>query len=84
MRTLICLAHLLCSPVGAILISIPEILLRLLLPSYRQPVSGSFVLAIVFLAIGLGSILDWKCLLPLVVIGIGVYLLFTGLFRRRE
>jgi hypothetical protein len=61
-----------------------EILVRLLVPAYRQPVTGNFVLAIVFLAIGLGSLVDWNCIGPGLIIGVGVYLLFTGLFRHRE
>ena len=61
-----------------------EVLLRLLLPAYRQPLAGNLILAAIFLAIGLGSIVDWKCIFPVVVIGIGVYLLFSGLVRRRE
>jgi divalent metal cation (Fe/Co/Zn/Cd) transporter len=41
-------------------------------------------LAVVFLAIGLGDIISWQCLLPTAVIAIGLYLLVTGLLRRRE
>ncbi len=69
---------------GAILLL--EVGLRLLLPAYRQPVIGNFILAAVFLAIALGSITDWswECILPLAVIGVGLYVLFTGLFRRRQ
>jgi hypothetical protein len=61
-----------------------EVLLRLLLPAYRQPVAGSLILAAIFLAIGLGSIFDWKCIFPVALIGVGAYLLFSGLVRRRE
>ncbi len=69
---------------GAAGILFIEVGLRLLLPAYRQPVTGTFILAIVFLAIGLGSVINWNCIWPLVLIGIGVYALFTGLSRRRE
>jgi hypothetical protein len=61
-----------------------EIVVRLLVPAYRQPVRGTAILAIIFLAIGLGGIVDWRCLGPAIVIGIGLALLLTGLFRRRE
>jgi hypothetical protein len=67
---------------GAILLI--EVGLRLLLPAYRQPVIGNAILAVVFLAIGLGEVVKWQCLLPAAVIAVGFYLLFTSIFRRRE
>lgn len=58
---------------------------RLLVPAYRQPVMGNVILAIVFLAIGLGGLVNnWIVIWPLALIGIGAYILFKGLFRRRE
>jgi hypothetical protein len=35
-------------------------------------------------AIGLGGLVKWYLLWPLVLIGIGVYVLFSGLFRQRD
>jgi hypothetical protein len=69
---------------GALLLL--EVGLRLMLPAYRQPVLGNLILAIVFLAIGLGSVefLGWECIFPAAVIGLGLYLLVTGVLRRRE
>lgn len=67
---------------GAILLL--EVGFRLLLPTYRQPVIGNAILAAVFLVIGLGDVFEWQCLLPVAVIAVGFYLLFTGVFRRRE
>jgi hypothetical protein len=61
-----------------------EILFRMFMPAFRKPVAGSFVLAIIFLAIGLGDVFPWQCIWPVVLIGIGLWLLYTGLFRRRE
>lgn len=69
---------------GAAAILFIEVGLRLLLPAYRQPIAGTVILAFVFLAIGLGSVINWNCIWPLILIGIGVYALFTGLIRRRE
>ena len=42
------------------------------------------ILAVVFLAIGLGDIISWQCILPGAVIAIGLYLLVTGFLRQRE
>jgi hypothetical protein len=69
---------------GAAAILMLEVLVRLLVPSYRQPVIGTVILSLVFLGIGLGGLIKWYLLWPLVLIGIGVYILFSGLVRRRE
>jgi hypothetical protein len=69
---------------GAAAILMLEVLVRLLVPSYRQPVIGTVILSLVFLAIGLGGLVKWYLLWPMVLIGIGVYILFSGLFRRKE
>ncbi len=68
---------------GAGTILLLEVGLRLMLPAYRQPVIGTAILAAVFVAIGLGDVFQWQCLLPAAVIAVGFYLLFTGIFRRR-
>lgn len=65
---------------GAGVLLLAEVLIRLLLPSYRRPVLGTAILAIVFLAIGIGS---WGLIWPLVLILIGLALLLGGLFRRK-
>lgn len=67
---------------GAILLL--EVGIRLALPSYRQPVLGTAIVAIVFLVIGFGALVSWQCLLPAAVIAAGLYLLFYGVLRRRE
>lgn len=67
---------------GAILLL--EVGVRLAFPTYRQPVLGTLIVAIVFVAIGLGGLISWQCLLPLAVIAVGFYLLFRIFFRRRE
>jgi hypothetical protein len=71
---------------GAGVILLLEIGIRLALPSYRQPLIGIAVLAIVFLAVGLAGVdfVGWECVLPLAVVAVGLYLLFSALFRRRE
>jgi hypothetical protein len=67
---------------GAILLL--EVGIRLALPSYRQPVLGTIILAVVFVVIGLGELISWQCLLPAAVIAVGFYLLFSSILRRRE
>ena len=65
---------------GAGLLLLAEVVIRLLFPSYRRPVLGTTILAIVFLAIGIGS---WGLIWPLVLILIGAALLLGGIFRRK-
>lgn len=62
--------------VGAASILFIEVIVRLLVPEYRRPILGTLVLSIVFLGIGLGT---WACVLPLILIGVGVSLLFRNL-----
>jgi hypothetical protein len=60
------------------------VLFRLLVPAYRRPLSGGIILGFIFLGIGLGQLTSWVVVGPLVVIAIGVGLLLTGFFRRKE
>jgi hypothetical protein len=73
---------------GAGGILVLQALFRLLVPAYRAPVVGTIILAVVFLAIGLGDWignLGWGWIvLPILVILVGVLFLFRGLFRKRE
>jgi uncharacterized membrane protein len=70
---------------GAGVILLLEVGFRMLVPAYRQPFRGNFVLALVFVAIGLGQLVgNWSVIWAIVLIGIGVYALLGGLFRRRE
>ena len=65
---------------GAGVLLLAEVVVRLLFASYRRPVLGTTILAIVFLGIGLGS---WGAIWPLVLIVVGLALLLGGLFRTK-
>ncbi len=65
---------------GAGVLLLAEVVVRLLFPAYRRPVLGTAILAVVFLGIGIGS---WGMIWPLVLIIIGLALLIGGLFRRK-
>lgn len=69
---------------GAGLIMFLGVLARLVIPAWRRPIAGSLILAVVFVGIGLGQLTNWLVIGPLILLGIGVALLFSGLFRRRE
>jgi hypothetical protein len=68
---------------GAGLIVLLEVVVRQLVPAYRQPVGGSLVLAVIFLALGLGGLIGWGLAWALVPIVIGVLILIRGLFWQR-
>lgn len=65
---------------GAGLIWLLEALVRLAVPSYRQPVTGTFILAVVSFAIALGN---WSIIWPLVLIAIGLSVLLRSVLRKR-
>lgn len=68
---------------GAGVIILLEVLLRLVLPDFRRPVAGNVILAIVFLGIGLGNLISWNVIWPLVLIAIGGLILLRGLGWRQ-
>lgn len=69
--------------VGAGVILLGEALIRLLVPIYRRPIGGLVFLALVFIGIGLGDLISWNILWPLILIGLGVLILFRGFSRSR-
>ncbi len=64
---------------GAGVLVLVGVLIRLANPSYRQSVVGNVIWAIVLFGIALGS---WELIWPLVLIAIGISMLFNALFRR--
>jgi hypothetical protein len=64
--------------VGAGVLLLAEIVIRLLIPSYRKPVVGTAILAVVALGIGLGA---WGMIFPLILIVAGLALLLGAFFR---
>ncbi len=69
--------------IGAGLLVLLEVVVRLLVPEYRRPVTGTLVFGIILLAIGLGNLVGWTLIWPLVLIIIGVSIVLRGLFWRR-
>ena len=67
---------------GAGAIVLLEVVVRLLVPAYRRAVGGTLVFAAILLGVGLGEIVGWVVIGPLVLIALGVSVLLRGLFRR--
>lgn len=59
-----------------------EAVIRLTVPAYRRPVTGTLIFAFILLAIGVGFLFGFQNIWPLIIIGIGVIIL-VGQFLRR-
>ena len=68
---------------GAGVIILLEVAIRLLIPAYRRPVFGTFIFGIILIGIGLGDLINWNILWPLIIIGIGLSFLLKA-FRKQE
>jgi len=63
---------------GAGVLLLAEVVIRLIFPSYRKPVLGTAIMAVVALGFGLGA---WGLILPLVLIIAGLAIILGALFR---
>jgi cation transport ATPase len=61
-----------------------EVLVRSIMPAYRRPVFGKLIAGIILIAIGASNIYGLVSWWPLIIIGVGVFILFSGLFRVRK
>ena len=66
--------------VGAGVLLLAEVVMRLLFPAYRRPVLGTTIFAVVLLGIGFGS---WTLFWPLILIIVGLSLLLGGLVQTK-
>jgi hypothetical protein len=68
--------------IGAGLIVLLGVVIRLVVPEYRRPVTGNLILGVILLAIGLGDLIGAGLIWPLVLIAIGAAILLRGFFHR--
>ena len=68
---------------GAGVIILIEVAIRLLIPLYRHSIVGTAILAIVFIGIGLGDLISWNILWPLVLIALGLIIVLRGVLRSK-
>jgi cation transport ATPase len=69
--------------IGAGLIVLLGVAVRLLVPAYRRAVTGSLILGLILIGVGLGNLLSWNVIWPLILIALGVFVLVRGLIWRR-
>ncbi|MCX6025463.1 MAG: hypothetical protein NTY23_04255 [Chloroflexi bacterium] len=67
---------------GAGVLILAEVAVRLLVPTYRRPVGGSLIVAIIFLGIGLQGFVTGNLIWAVALILIGLYVLLRGVTRR--
>jgi hypothetical protein len=68
---------------GAGILIVIEILIRLIVPTYRRSIIGSVIIAAIFLGIGLGEMVHWTIIWPVVIILVGLILILQGVFRKK-
>ena len=69
---------------GAGVLFLLEVLVRMLVPAYRKPITGTLIFAVILIGIGLGDLFNWNLVWPLILIVLGASILFRGLFKPRE
>ncbi len=69
---------------GAGVIVLCEVLVRMLVPDFRRHIGGTLIGAAVLIGIGLGGWFSWSYLWPLILIAVGLNILITGLGRKRK
>ena len=68
--------------IGAGVLLYLEVLIRTLVPAYRQPIGGTLIFGTLLVAIGLGNIVNWSLIWPLILIAIGLSVLLRNSFRK--
>jgi hypothetical protein len=67
--------------IGAGMILLVEVIIRLFIPDLRRHFGGSLIMSIILLSIGLGLVLSWTVIGPLLLIAFGLSFLLRGVIR---
>jgi len=68
---------------GAGVIILIEVAIRIAVPAYRRPVTGSIILAAIFIGLGLGDMTNWGVVWAVLLIILGLLMLLRSSFRSR-
>ena len=68
---------------GGGVIIILGVIVRLLIPEYRRPVGGNLVFGFVLIGVGLGQLVGWSIVGPLVLIAIAISIIIGVVSRKR-
>jgi len=66
---------------GAGILALLLVVIRLVVPAYRRPVTGSIIFGFILLGIGLGELTRWDVVGALILIAIGVSILLSRFVR---
>ncbi|MDD5083286.1 MAG: hypothetical protein PHU08_07945 [Dehalococcoidales bacterium] len=69
--------------VGAGAIVLLAAIIRLLIPEQRWGITGSLIMGFILIGVGLGGLVGWGLVWPIVLIAIGLIIVLRNLFRRR-
>jgi hypothetical protein len=67
--------------IGAGVILIIEVIVRLIVPDLRSHFGGALIMSLIFLSIGLGQVISWSIIGPLILIAFGLSFLLRGVIR---
>ena len=70
--------------VGAGVIVLLQVLVRLTMPEYRWGVTGGLIFGFILLGIGLGMIVGWGMVWPLLLVAIGIAIIVRVFTRRKR
>jgi chromate transport protein ChrA len=68
---------------GVGLILLAEVLIRLLVPAYRGPITGGLILGVIFVGVAFDDFFDSSFFWPLLLIAGGVVFLIRGVTRQK-
>ncbi len=63
---------------GAGVLLLVEVLIRLFVPHYRRPIFGTLILAIIFISLAMGDLINWGILWAILLIGLGLSIILRG------
>ena len=69
--------------IGAGILILIEIAIRLLVPTYRRSVIGSLIIAAILIGMGLGDTIKWTIIWPLIIIAVGLIFIIQGFLRKK-
>lgn len=67
---------------GAGIILLAEVVVRLSVPNYRRHINGTLITAAIFISIGLGNMFGWDLVWPFILIAVGASILLGNVLRR--
>jgi len=68
---------------GAGVIVLLGVVLRLIVPAYRRPIIGSLIFGVILFGIGLSQLMEGIAVGAIILIGIGLIILLGGIFRQK-